>query len=275
MAAPKEKKESPPLSFAASVVGIESVLRYADEHPDELLMNGGNLSPEMQVLLDGFIGSAEERVDAIAATLRHAEGREFTAKAAAAANAQWAKAHRNLYDGLRRYAQFWTERVLSLVGGNVIKGATARFAVYDNKPKAVVDFSQEELRAAFRHEPETDNYPEDTPEAFPLIPYMSAEIVVSIDDAALLQAYELRKQLIESTIPPVKPDEIPLDELERVVANAQAETGAQQSAAIAAHCQTVWEARVQQDLEKDFPRVRVERSKRLVITKSPAGGWNG
>jgi hypothetical protein len=32
---------------------------------------------------------------------------------------------------------------------------------------------------------------------------------------------------------------------------------------------------VQQDLEKDFPRVRVERSKRLVITKSPAGGWNG
>lgn len=113
-----------------AVEGLAIVNSWLDEHADELLASGGELTPELAALLDQAEGDFRVKVERVALKVRELLATADAIKIEETRLAQRRKATENAATSLKAYLQ----RALEAAGETTVKGPLATVALQKNPP---------------------------------------------------------------------------------------------------------------------------------------------
>ena len=109
---------------------LEVVNGWIEEHADEILANGGELTPELSTLLDLAEGDFKTKVQAVALKVRELQAEAEAVKIEAARLSQRAKTASNAAESLKGYLH----RHLEAAGETTVKGTLVTVAIQKNPP---------------------------------------------------------------------------------------------------------------------------------------------
>ncbi len=120
---------------------LETVNAWIEEHTDEILANGGELTHDLLVLLDEAEGTFAEKAERVALKVRELQAEAEVVKAEATRLTQRAKTALNAADSLKEYLH----RTMEAAGTLTIKGTLVTVAVQKNPPSVQGELSPEAL----------------------------------------------------------------------------------------------------------------------------------
>ncbi len=112
---------------------LATVDAWIQEHADEILANGGELTPELLALLDQAEGDFDAKVEKVALKVRELIAEADAVKVEADRLTQRAKTAKNAADSLKAYLH----RQLEAAGKTQVKGTLVTVALQKNPPRVV------------------------------------------------------------------------------------------------------------------------------------------
>ena len=128
-----------------AVEQLRVVSDWIDEHADEILASGGELSPELTQLLDEAEGTLAEKAERVALKVRELQAEADAIKVEAARLSQRAHTATHAADSLKSYLK----RSLEGAGIPVIKGTLVTVALQKNPPSVQGELSPDALKDLF------------------------------------------------------------------------------------------------------------------------------
>lgn len=245
---------------------------WIEEHADEILVNGGVPTPALEELLAALDGDFETKLGRLILVCREfatnagvAEGAKKAVNAESARLLQKQQMWENAEKSLRRYAQ----RQMEAVGRLKVKTTLATVWVQENQPKlahgfdnaalvAIHDAEERDALADFGNPTPT----EPPPPPHPLARFVTVQRVATLDEAALLMAYEARRVELEADVEPMGPSDLPADVAEQI---DWIEDTAERETAKARAVEQFRARYVRERLDAEFPGITVTRSASLRI----------
>lgn len=120
---------------------LETVNGWIEEHADEILANGGELTPELSALLDLAEGTLAEKAERVALKVRELQTEAEAIKVEATRLTQRAKTATNAADSLKDYLH----RTMEAAGIPSIKGTLVTVAIQKNPPSVKGEISPDAL----------------------------------------------------------------------------------------------------------------------------------
>lgn len=121
---------------------LEVIDGWIQEHADEILANGGELTPALSALLDLAEGTFTEKAEAVALKVRELQAEATAIKTEADRLTQRAKTATYAADSLKAYLQ----RTLEAAGIPTVKGTLVTVALQKNPPAVQGELSQDALK---------------------------------------------------------------------------------------------------------------------------------
>jgi len=123
-----------------TVEALGTVNAWIDEHADELLASGGELSPELAQLLEQAEGDFAEKVERVALKVRSLLAEGDAIKVEEVRLAQRRKSREHAAESLKQYLQ----HALDMAGETKVTGTLVTVAIQKNPPsvRGLVDESQ-------------------------------------------------------------------------------------------------------------------------------------
>lgn len=115
------------------------------EHADEILANGGELTPELEALLNEAEGTFDAKVEKVALKVRELIAEADVVKVEADRLTQRAKTAKNAADSLKAYLH----RQMDEAGKVQVKGTLVTVALQKNPPRVVTERSAPESEGRF------------------------------------------------------------------------------------------------------------------------------
>jgi hypothetical protein len=124
-----------------AVAQLETVNAWIDEHADDILAAGGQMSPELEALLNEAEGTFKEKVERTALKVRELEAEADAVKVEVDRLTQRAKTATNAAASLKAYLM----RCLTDANETTVKGTLVTVAIQQNPPKVDGDIPRETL----------------------------------------------------------------------------------------------------------------------------------
>lgn len=250
-------KTAVPLHARAEELAI--VNAWIHEHQDEILANGGVLTPELEALLEQAEGDFRTKMERLAMWRRSLQANAKAAKVEKDFFAEKQKMWENADTGARDYQHRSMERA----GETSVKTALATVWIQDSPPSVQHQYDNDALCeiadvTAFAPLPHADH---------PLARFVSYEVVAKLDTRAVLDAWKARLAELEAEAAALMLAE---EEEARVVADANDWIHAQEEAAGAA-ADAEWAVAVRLDAVRDA----LETKRRLHVEGGLATAFPG
>lgn len=169
------------LKLYEAVEALGLVNGWIDEHADELLAAGGELSPELAELLDQAEGDFAEKVERVALKVRSLEAEAAAIKVEEARLSQRRKAVENAAASLKQYLH----RGLDAAGEKKVKGTLVTVALQANPPAVAGELTREQLEERYMESKGADPFVTLVPESF------------TLNKKAVLEAFRAERPLPE------------------------------------------------------------------------------
>lgn len=129
-----------------AVEALGTVNAWIEEHGDDLLASGGELSPELAELLDQAEGDFAEKVERVALKVRSLDAEATAIKVEETRLAQRRKAREHAAESLKQYLH----RALEMAGETKVAGELVTVAIQKNPPsvKGLLDDAELEAMAS-------------------------------------------------------------------------------------------------------------------------------
>lgn len=183
MASAKQKAATPRPTLLDRVDALAIVDQFIAEHGDEILANGGALSPALAELLDTAEGEFADKLAAIDVKQRLLRGDEASNKAVAAAFTQKAKVTANARDEVMA----WAHRGMVAAGREHVQTPHVNARIQNSPASLDHAYDAAQLLAI------ADSEPAENGEAHPLARFLTVQRAAVLDGRALLAAYLARE----------------------------------------------------------------------------------
>lgn len=133
-----------------TVEALATISGWIDEHADDILANGGELTPALAELLDAAEGDFSEKVERVALKVRELEAEALAVDTEAERLTQRARTRYNAAKSLKAYLK----GALEIAGLDKVKATLVTVAIQKNPPSLHGELSQEELDVLARRRAE-------------------------------------------------------------------------------------------------------------------------